>query len=41
MNPLANFLYALMAIDVMAAQADTACQDPCPGPIIGLCIVFL
>ena len=39
--PVASFSYALIAIDVVAAQANTAPQDPCPGLMIGLSIVFL
>ena len=40
-NPFANFPYALIAIDVVAAHTDTAPQEPCPGPIIGVFNVFL
>ena len=40
-NPVASFLYAFMATDVVVAHADTAPLDPCPGPMIGLSGVFL
>ena len=41
MYPVASFSYALMAIDVVVAQAETAPLDPCPGPMMGLSMVFL